>query len=237
MGAATDIVETPETRIGGSGRVPPRYDSPYQGKLPLSISLTFSLPARLFLIMIRLQNSCYLIVSILLAVEVLSSPQLQDSALSGNPDLALISGAKSSDVPNWDQGSLIASGDPQGQNLWLGDSNLLSHQGGSDTNILPDTSKDSAFQFDGNDGVTNVVPPAFPIPLRIFFPNGLPQFDPDGVIRWFTQPQQPGCDDGKFAFCCQLGPSSFRQMKNKPIATEEQKQENERRLRKCRNCK
>lgn len=209
----------------------------YQSKLPLSVSLTFSLPARLFLIMIRLQNSCYLIISILLAVEVLSSPQLQDSALSGNPELALTSSADSSDVTNWDHGRLIASGVPQDQNLWLGDSNLLSHQGGSVTNFLPDTSKDSAFQFDGNDGVTNVVPPTFPNPLRIFFPNGLPQFDPDGVIRWFTQPQQPGCDDGKFAFCCQLGPSSFRQMKDKPIATEEQKQEIGRRLRKCRICK
>lgn len=186
--------------------------------------------------MIRHQNSFYF-VSILLAVEVLPFPQLQDSALSVTPDPPLISSGESSDFTNWDQGRLIASGVPQGQKLWLGDSNLFSHQGGSVTNIPPDTSKDSALQFDGNDGVTNVVPPNFPNLLRTFFPNGIPQFDPDGVNRWFTRPQQPGCDDGKFAFCCQLGPPRFRQNNDKPIATEAQKQEIERRLRKCRICK
>lgn len=188
--------------------------------------------------MILFQSFCYLIVSVLSAVEVLSSPQFQDSALSGDPDGALTTpGAVPGDVTNWNQGSLIASGSPQGQNLWPGDSNLLlSDQGGSDTNILPDVPKDSALLFDGNDGVTNVVP-TFPSPLRIFFPDGLPQLDLDGVIRWFTEPHQPLCDSGKFAFCCQQGPPAFQQRKDKPPATQERKEEVKRRLRKCRICK
>ena len=173
----------------------------------------------------------YLLVSLLSAVGVLSYPQLQDSTPLGNPDWALNPGAVSNDDTNSNQGSLIAPGDPQGQ------SDLLSQQGGSGTTTLPGNSKDSALLFDGNDGVTNVAPPTFPNPLRIFFPDGLPQFDPNGIIRWFSQPEEPSCDDGKFAFCCQMGPAAFQQKKDRPIATEERKQESTRRLRKCRNCK
>lgn len=226
------MVETLEIRVGGR---PLRW---YLTNINLSVSLTFP-PSSVFFIMILFQSFCYLIVSILSAVEVLSSPQFQDSALSGDPDLGLTTpGAVFSDVTYWNQGSLIASGSPQGQNLSPGDSNvLLSNQGGSDTKILPDIPKDSALLYDGNDGVTNIAPPNFPNPLRIFFPNGLPQFDPNGVIRWFTEPEEPVCDNGKFAFCCQQGPAAFQQKKARPPATQEQKQEYTRRLRKCRNCK
>lgn len=187
--------------------------------------------------MMLLQYSCYFIVSILTAVKVLSFPQIKASALSGDPGWALNPGAVSSDVTNSNRGGLIASGDAQGQNLWLGDPYLLSHQGGSDSDTLPDHSKDSAFLFDGNDGVTNIAPPTFPNPLHIFFPEGLPQFDPDGITRWFTEPMEPSCDNGKFAFCCQKAPSVFHQRKDRPIATEEQKEEYKRRMKKCRNCK
>ena len=203
----------------------------------LSQSFLPSLPALLLFTMNPFQYSCYLVVSILLAVGVLSYPQLQDSTPLGNPDWALNPGAVSNDDTNSNQGSLIAPGNPQGQNLWLGDINLPAQQAGSDTNILPDNSKDSALLPDGNDGVTNVAPPNFPDPLRIFFPDGLPQFDPNGIIRWFSQSEEPSCDDGKFAFCCQMGAPAFHQKKDRPIPTEERKQEITRRLRKCRNCK
>lgn len=187
--------------------------------------------------MMLFRYSCYLLISALSAVVVLSSPQLQDSTLLTNSDWAVNPGAVSNDDTNGNQGSLIASGDLQGQNLWHGNSDLLSQLGGYDTYILPDEPKDSIVLFDGNDGVTNVAPPTFPNPLRVFFPDGLPQLDPNGIIRWFTEPKEPWCDDGKFAFCCQVGPPLFKQRKKYPIATEERKQEVERRLRKCRNCK
>lgn len=149
----------------------------------------------------------YLLISILSAVLVVSSSfPLQDSTILGNPDWGVNSGAVSDDGTNGNQESLIASGDLQGQNFGHGDSDLLSPQGGSDTNIPPDKSKDSAFLFDGNDGVTNVAPLNFPDPLRIFFPNGLPQFDPDGIIQWFAEPTEPSCDDGN------LPPSKQRLM-------------------------
>lgn len=189
--------------------------------------------------MILCRHSCYVLISALSAVPVvLSSPQLQDSTLLTNPDWAVNPGAAvSNDDTTGDQGSLIASGDLQGKNLWHGDSDLLPQLGGYDTNILPDEPKDSIALFEGNDGVTNVAPPTFPNPLRIFFPDGLPQLDPDGAIRWFTEPKDPSCDDGKFAFCCQMGPPQFIQRKKYPVATEERKQEVQRRLRKCRLCK
>lgn len=141
-----------------------------------------SLPDLVFLIMIFFQYSCYLLISALSAVVVLSSPQLQDSAVLTNPDWAVNPDAVSNDVTNGNQGSMIASGNLQVQNLWHGDSDLLSQPGVNDRNILPDEPKDSIVLFDGNDGVTNVAPPTFPNPLRIFFPNGLPEFDPSGVI-------------------------------------------------------
>lgn len=185
--------------------------------------------------MILFQYSCSLLVSILSAVVVvLSFPQLQDSTQLGIPAWVATSSAVSNDGI---KESLIASGDLQGQNSWHDDSDLLSQQGGSDTNIPLDKSKDSIVLFDGNDGETNVAPLNFPNPLRIFFPDGLPQFDPNGVIRWLIEPTEPECDGGKFAFCCQMGPPSFTQRSNDPIATDEQKQETKRRLRKCRNCK
>lgn len=187
--------------------------------------------------MIFFQYSCYLLISALSAVVVLSSPELQDSTLLTNPDWAINPDAVSNDDTNGNQGSLIASGNLQGQNLWHGDSVLPSQLGGYDTNILSDQPKDSIVLFDGNDGVTNIAPPTFPNPLRIFFPNGLPEFDPSGVIRWFTEPKEPSCDDDKFSFCCQVGPPIFTQKKQSPIATEERKQEIQRRLRKCLKCK
>ena len=187
--------------------------------------------------MIVFRYSYYLLVSALLAVVVLSFPQLPESTLRGISDWAVNPGAVSNDAIDGIQGSLIASGDLQGQNLWHSDSDFLSQLGEYDTNILPDEPKDSVALFDGNDGVTNVVPQTFPSPLRIFFPDGLPKFDPEGVIRWFTEPKEPSCDDGKFAFCCQMGPPAFQQRKNYPTATDERKQEVKRRLRKCRNCK
>ena len=187
--------------------------------------------------MILFRYSYYLLLSALSVVVALSSPRLQDSTLLTNPDWVVNPGEVTNDDTIGNQGSPIASGNLQGQNLWQGDFDLLSQLGGYDTNILPDEAKDSIALFEGNDGIQNVAPPTFPNPLRIFFPGGLPQFDTYGVIRWFTEPTEPSCDDGKFAFCCQLGPPLFKQRKKYPIATEARKQEVQRRLRKCRNCK
>lgn len=228
-----DMVETFKTRVGDTPRA-----GVYLTNITLSVSLIFP-PSSAFFVMIFLQSFCSLIVSTLSVVEVLSSSQSQDPVLSGDPYWApSTAGAVSSDVKNWNQGSLIASGSLQGPNLWPGNSNLrLSNQGGSDTNTPLDIPKDSALLFDGSDGVTNVAPPTFPNPLRVIFPDGLPQFDPAGAIRWFTEPVKPQCDNGKFAFCCQEGPPGFQQKKDKPPATQERKEEIRRRLRKCRNCK
>lgn len=146
-------------------------------------------------------------------------------------------GAVSNDGTNGNQESLIASGDLQGQIFLQDKSDSLSQQSGFDTNIPTDKSEDSVVLFDGNDGVTNVAPPNFPNPLRVLFPGGLPEFDPYGIIRWFTEPTEPLCDHDKFAFCCQMGPPKFIQRTGYPIATDEQKQEVQRRMRKCRQCK
>lgn len=104
------------------------------------------------------------------------------------------------------------------------------HPIGQFTNHCPPINEDTV-------GVTDVLPP-FPAPIIDFFPNGLPKFDPDGVIRWFNRPTEPKCDEGKFAFCYQQGPAQLY-WSQKPSAaptTAEQIAEHAQILRKCRNC-
>lgn len=77
--------------------------------------------------------------------------------------------------------------------------------------------------MDQNEGVTNVALPQFPDVLRVFFPDGLTQFDANGITRWFTEPTEPDGGDSKFPFCCQMGPPGFTQRKNDPSATDADK--------------
>lgn len=206
--------------------------------------------------MVLLQSSLYLVVSILLATEAYSSPQ--DSANSGNPVLELNPTRESSDLTNPDQQSLIAfqssSSTPSDQgsipfkdiannqadflagNLSPNHLKLFTDSVVPNINPLRDSSQDTAFRVDGAGGATDIVP-SFPAPLVHFFPNGLPEFDPEGVIRWFTRPEQPICDEGKFAFCCQQGPPQFLWRQKEGNPTEENRAERAQRMRKCRNCK
>lgn len=203
--------------------------------------------------MFLLQSYLYLVTSILLATEVYSSPR--DLANSGDPVLALNPTSDTSDLANPDQQSLIAfqstSGTPSDQgpkpiasnqadflagNLSPNNLRLFSDSVVPDINTLSDGSQDTAFRDDGTGGVTDVLP-SFPAPLIDFFPKGLPEFDPDGVIRWFSQPENPICDQGKFAFCCQRGPPRFQRARGGGDPTEEQKAEHAQRMRKCRDCK
>ena len=51
------------------------------------------------------------------------------------------------------------------------------------------------------------LPPA----LHRFFPPTLEEFDPiTGIRMWLREPQQPNCDEGKFAFCCNQGAPTGR---------------------------
>lgn len=206
--------------------------------------------------MVLLQSYLYLVASILSATEVYSSPQ--DSANSGDPVLALNPTSDTNDLTNPDQQSLIAfqstSSTPSDQgskplkyiasnqadflagNLSPNNLRLLSDSVVPDINTLSGGSQDTAFRDDGTGGVTDVSP-SFPAPLIDFFPRGLPEFDPNGVIRWFTRPEQPICDQGKFAFCCQLGPAQFQRSRKYSTPTEEQQAEKAQRMRKCRDCK
>lgn len=206
--------------------------------------------------MVLLQSYLYLVASILLATEVYSSPQ--DSANSGDPVLALNPTSDTNDLTNPDQQSLIAfqstSSTPSDQgskplkyiasnqadflagNLSPNNLRLLSDSVVPDINTLSGGSQDTAFRDDGTGGVTDVIP-SFPAPLINFFPSGLPEFDPNGVIRWFTRLEQPICDQGKFAFCCQQGPARFQRSQKYSTSTEEQKAEKAQRMRKCQDCK
>lgn len=206
--------------------------------------------------MVSLQSYLYLVASILLATEVYSSSG--EIANSGDPVLALNPTSDTSDLANLDQQSLIAfqstsstpsdegskplnsiasnqadflAGNLSPNNLrWFTDSVV------PDLNTLSDGSQDTAFRVDGTDGVTDVLP-SFPAPLIDFFPRGLPKFDPNGVIRWFSQAKEPPCDQGKFAFCCQRGPARFQRGRNEDAPTEEKRAEHAQRMRKCRDCK
>lgn len=203
--------------------------------------------------MVMLLSYLYLVTSILLATEVYSSRR--DLANSGDPALALNPTSDTSDLANPDQQSLIAfqstSGTPSDQgskpiasnqadflagNLSPNNLRLFSDSVVPDINTLSDGSQDTAFRVDGTGGVTDVLP-SFPAPLIDFFPRGLPEFDPDGVIRWFSEPEKPICDQDKFALCCQQGPARFQRGRGEGTPTEEQKAEHAQRMRKCRDCK
>lgn len=61
--------------------------------------------------------------------------------------------------------------------------------------------------LDGNDVLKNVLQKFnFPPGLFELFKEAIPQFDLNGLLTWFTQPEPPKCEDAKFAFCCELGP-------------------------------
>lgn len=208
--------------------------------------------------MILLQHFLYLFASILLATRVFSSPQ--DSANSGrnagNPYLTQNLETDWTDLTNLiviqpdfntqpvqepdplnNRISNINSIDLQAGNLWP---NQLTASAEADNNTPSLDSQNTALLLDDDTtggGVTDELP-SFPAPLIDFFPNGLPKFDPDGVIRWFMRPTKPRCDKGKFAFCCQLGPAQLQWSRKPGVAppTAEQIAEHAQRLRKCRNC-
>lgn len=215
--------------------------------------------------MILLQHFFHLVASILLATQVFSSPQ--DSATSGgdaeNPYLAVNLESDSTDLTNPPvQPSLTAiqpnlytppvqesdllgnrianinSIDLEASNMWSNWLTSGSASVGADNNTPSYNSQNTALlSGDDTGGVTDVLP-SFPAPLIDFFPNGLPKFDPDGVIRWFNRPTKPDCDTGKFAFCCQKGPAQLYRSRKPGVAplTAEQIAEHAQRLRTCRNC-
>lgn len=216
--------------------------------------------------MFFLQHSFYLVASIFLATKVFSSPQ--DSTNSGgNLDEALNLASDSSDLTNpLVQGGLIAiqpnvntqpdrgsnsfnngiaystnQVDLQAANPPFNQLNSASASAGTDINNPSDNSQNTALLFDNTGGSGGLIDtlPLFPAPLHDFFPNGIPKFDPNGVIRWFNRPREPNCDSGKFAFCCQQGPAKLKWSRNPNAAppTAEQIAEHAQRLRKCRNCK
>lgn len=212
-----------------------------------------------------LQHFFCLVASILLATKVFSSPQdsANSGGNAGNPYLVLNLESDSADLtnppaqrssievqPNFNtppvQGpdpsnnriTNINSIDLQAGNLWPNRLTSGSASAGADNNTPLHNSQNSALLFDddtGSGAVTDVLR-SFPAPLIDFFPNGLPEFDPYGVIRWFNRPTKPKCDKGKFAFCCQLGPAQLQQRKSVAPPTAEQRAERAQRLRKCRNC-
>ena len=204
--------------------------------------------------MILLQYFFHLVASILLATKVFSSPQ--DSANyggnAGNPYLALSLESDLADLktpPVQGFGPLnngitnINPIDLPAGNLWPDGLTSFSAwaeaSAGADNNTPSHNSQNTALLSDDTDvGSATYVLPSFPAPLIDFFPNGLPKFDPDGVIRWFSRPTKPKCDIGKFAFCCQLGPARLQWSQKPGVAppTAEQKAELAQRLRKCRNC-
>lgn len=95
----------------------------------------------------------------------------------------------------------------------------------------------SAF-LDGNYWLTNVLPKfRFPPGLFDLFKEAISQFDLNGVLNWFTQPEPPQCEDGKFAFCCDLEPPErvSRDIKNGE-ETEEARAIRLRRRGKCNEC-
>lgn len=216
--------------------------------------------------MILLQHFSYLVASFLLATKVFSSPQ--DSVTMGgdaeNQYLALNLESDLTDLTNpsaqssltaiqpqfntlLDQGAQlldnriannINSIDLEASNIWPNTLTSASASTGADSKSSSYNSQNTALLTDGDAGGVTDVLPSFPAPLIDFFPNGLPKFDPDGVIRWFKRPTRPICDTGKFAFCCQKGPAQLYRSRKPGAAppTAEQIAENAQRLRKCRNC-
>lgn len=106
-----------------------------------------------------------------------------------------------------------------------------------DINKSLDGSQDSALLFDGNDGVTDVLPP-LGIPIPDIFPAGFPKFiDPEGILRWLNKPKRSDCDNGKFLFCCQLGPPRPLLNPSTPYESPERMAERQTRMRECVPCK
>lgn len=79
------------------------------------------------------------------------------------------------------------------------------------TNINDNDSQSTAFLIDNGDGGVDIsIPSGMNIPIPSINPmqlfQGIPEFI-NGVRQWISQPQEPECKDGKFAFCCdQPGP-------------------------------
>lgn len=127
--------------------------------------------------------------------------------------------------------------DLQGGGLSPNQFNLLPRPAEPDISTLVDSSQDSALLSDGNDGVTSVLPP-LGNPIPDIFPNGIPQFiDPEGILRWLKEPKRPDCDNGKYLFCCQLGPARPLLGPNTPIESAERMAERQTRMRECVPCK
>lgn len=215
--------------------------------------------------MILLQHFSYLVASFLLATKVFSSPQ--DSATTGgnaeNPYLALNLESDLTELTNPlaqssltaiqpqfntrpDQGSELSDNhianinsiDLEASSIWPNPLTSASASTGADSDSPSYNSQNTALLSDDDAGGVTDVLPSLPTPLIDFFPNGLPKFDPDGVIRWFNRPTRPNCDTGKFAFCCQKGPAQLYRSRKPGAAppTAEQIAEHAQRLRKCRNC-
>ncbi|MCJ1342286.1 hypothetical protein MMC31_000467, partial [Peltigera leucophlebia] len=131
--------------------------------------------------MILFQHSCCLfafILSATQAAQTLSSAQLQESSDISTNQVDL-----------------------QGEGLSPNQFNLFPGSAEPETNSLLGSSQDSALLFDGDDGVTNVLP-SLGIPVPDIFPNGFPKFiDPEGILRWLNKPEKPDCDN---AFGCYL---------------------------------
>lgn len=111
----------------------------------------------------------------------------------------------------------------------------LNFQGSNqDLTLLPDPPGDQVTTTtlsphpDSNTAFLDDLDMNLPSVLHRFFPPTLEEFDPiTGVLMWFREPQQPDCDEGKFAFCCNQGAPSGR--RTNPIGSES-------RRRKCSRC-
>lgn len=160
--------------------------------------------------MILLQSSCYLFAFILTATQAaqtLSSPQLQDSSEISTNQVDL-----------------------QGEGLSPNQFNLFPSLAKSDPNTLLDSPQNCVLLFDG---IANVLPP-LGIPIPDVLPNGFPEFpDPEGILRWLNKPKRPDCDNGKFLFCCQLGPPRPLLDPNTPYESAERMAERQTRMRVC----
>lgn len=95
---------------------------------------------------------------------------------------------------------------------------LESFAGAGGNEVFQPTASSQYLAFlDGKDGLTDVLPKFnFPPDLFQLFKEAIPKFDLNGVLDWFTHPEPPQCEDGKFAFCSELGPPerASRDIKN-----------------------
>lgn len=115
---------------------------------------------------------------------------------------------------------------------------LFAGSGGNEISQPSASSQYLAF-LDGNDGPTTNVVPNFNFPPGLFelFKEAIPQFDLNGVLNWFANPEPPQCEGGKFAFCCEFGaPERASRDVKKEEETEEAKAIRLGRRKKCNEC-